>query len=55
MISIISGTNRPNSNTLKVAEYYLRTLQSKGQEARIFDLQDLPASIIQTDLYGKRS
>jgi chromate reductase len=55
MITIISGTNRPNSNTLKVAEYYLRTLQSKGQEARIFDLQDLPASIIQTDLYGKRS
>ena len=55
MISIISGTNRPNSNTLKVAEYYLRTLQSKGQEARIFDLQDLPAGIIQTDLYGKRS
>ena len=55
MISIISGTNRPNSNTLKVAEYYLRTLQSKGQEARIFDLQDLPGSIIQTDLYGKRS
>ena len=55
MISIISGTNRPNSNTLKVAEYYLRTLQAKGQEAKIFDLQDLPASIIQTDLYGKRS
>jgi chromate reductase len=55
MITIISGTNRPNSNTLKVAEYYLKTLQSKGQEARIFDLRDLPASIIQTDLYGKRS
>jgi chromate reductase len=55
MITIISGTNRTNSNTLKVAEYYLKTLQQKGQEAQIFDLKALPASIIQTDLYGKRS
>lgn len=55
MITIVSGTNRPNSNTLKVAEYYLKTLQSKGQEAQIFDLRDLPAAIIQTDLYGERS
>jgi NAD(P)H-dependent FMN reductase len=55
MITIVSGTNRPNSNTLIVARYYLKTLQEKGQEATIFDLQDLPAQIIQTDLYGKRS
>jgi chromate reductase len=55
MITIVSGTNRSNSNTLKVAEYYLRTIQGKGQEVRIFDLKELPASIIETDLYGKRS
>lgn len=55
MITIVSGTNRANSNTLKVARYYLKTLQEKGQEASIFDLRDLPAEIIQTDLYGKRS
>jgi chromate reductase len=55
MITIVSGTNRPNSNTLKVAEYYLRTIQGKGQEARIFDLKNLPPAIIQTDLYGLRS
>jgi NAD(P)H-dependent FMN reductase len=55
MITIVSGTNRAKSNTLKVAEYYLRTFQEKGQEALIFDLQELPSEIIQTDLYGKRS
>jgi chromate reductase len=55
MITIVSGTNRHNSNTLKVAEYYLKTIQSKGQKVRIFDLKDLPPAIIQTDLYGKRS
>ncbi len=55
MITIVSGTNRPNSYTLKVARYYLKTLQEKGQDASIFDLRDLPAKIIQTDLYGKRS
>jgi chromate reductase len=55
MITIVSGTNRPDSNTLKVAEYYLRTIQGKGQEARIFDLKNLPPAIIQTDLYGLRS
>ncbi len=55
MITIISGTNRPNSNTLKIARYYLKTLQSKGQEAQIFSLEALPENIITSDLYGKRS
>jgi chromate reductase len=55
MITIVSGTNRPNSNTLKVARYYLKMLQNKGQLAQIFSLESLPASIISSDLYGKRS
>ena len=55
MITIISGTNRPNSNTLKVARYYLKTLQQLGQQAQIFSLESLPEKIITTDLYGKRS
>lgn len=55
MITIISGTNRPNSNTLKVSRYYLKTLQQLGQEAQIFSLESLPENIITSDLYGKRS
>jgi chromate reductase len=55
MITIISATNRPNSHTLKLAQYYQEKLSEKGAEANIFSLADLPANVIQTDLYGKRS
>jgi chromate reductase len=55
MITIISGTNRPASNTLKVARYYQKQLAEKGLETELLNLQDLPASLIVTDLYGKRS
>ncbi|PTS94580.1 NADPH-dependent FMN reductase [Pedobacter sp. HMWF019] len=55
MITIISGTNRPNSNTLKIAKYYQNSLLKKGLETQIFNLEDLPDNLIKTDLYGKRS
>lgn len=55
MITIISGTNRPNSNTLKVAKYYQNQLAQKGLKCNLLDLQDLPANLIASDLYGKRS
>jgi len=55
MITIISSTNRPGSHTLKLAQYYQQKLSEKGIEAGIFSLANLPANVIQTDLYGKRS
>jgi len=55
MVTIISGTNRPGSNTLKVAKYYQSVLAQKGQESSIFDLTQLPDNLLVTDLYGKRS
>ena len=55
MVTIISGTNRPASNTLKVAKYYQKQLAEKGLETKLLNLQDLPATLIDTDLYGKRS
>nr|WP_068890543.1 NADPH-dependent FMN reductase [Pedobacter panaciterrae] len=55
MVTIISGTNRPASNTLKVANYYQKTLALKGLESTILNLEDLPDNIIASDLYGKRS
>ena len=55
MITIISGTNRPFSNTLKVAKYYQKTLMSKGLDSTVFSLEDLPDTLIASDLYGKRS
>lgn len=55
MILIISGTNRPKSKTLKIAQYYQRQLQKSGESCQILPLTDLPADIIVSDLYGQRS
>ncbi|HTI61236.1 NAD(P)H-dependent oxidoreductase [Mucilaginibacter sp.] len=55
MITILSSTNRPGSSTLKVAQYYQEKLREKGVEAGLLSLAQLPANLIQTDLYGNRS
>lgn len=55
MITIISGTNRPHSNTLKIAKYYQKSLLKKGLETQLFSLEDLPDQLIKSDLYGNRS
>jgi chromate reductase len=55
MVTIISATNRPGSSTLKLAQYYQTRLNEKGLEAGLFSLCQLPADIIESDLYGKRS
>jgi len=55
MITIISGTNRPGSTTLKVAKYYQKRLQEKGVAAGLLTLSQLPDNLIVSDLYGKRS
>ncbi|CAM4401330.1 NAD(P)H-dependent FMN reductase [Pedobacter westerhofensis] len=55
MVTIISGTNRPGSNTLKVAKYYQEELTKKGQEASILDMMELPENFIQTDMFGNRT
>jgi NAD(P)H-dependent FMN reductase len=41
MITIVSGTNRLGSNTLKVAREYKRLLEEKGKEASIFSLESV--------------
>ena len=41
MITIISGTNRPGSNTLKVAKEYQRLLTEKGVEAGLLSLEEV--------------
>ncbi len=37
---IISGTNRPNSNTIKVAKQYQQLLSDKGNEAIVYSLEE---------------
>jgi len=55
MVTIIAGTNRPGSSTLKLAKYYQKTLAQKGVEAGILSLSELPDTLIATDMFGKRS
>src|SRR4051812_11354556 len=55
MVTIIASTNRPNSSTLKVAQYYQKKLAAKGLDTYMLSLMQLPDTLISTDLYGKRS
>ncbi len=41
MITVISGTARPDSYTLRLAGYYRHLLNEMGQEAQLLSLEDL--------------
>jgi chromate reductase len=51
MITIISGTNRSNSNSIIVAEHYLTILKKKGAVSQILDLSKVPERFLFTALY----
>ncbi len=53
MITIICTTNRPDSNTRKVAQMYHETLDILGAECQILDLKEVDASWIQGSNYGQ--
>jgi NAD(P)H-dependent FMN reductase len=54
-ITVISGTNRPESYTRLVAQEYAKMLMDNGVEVKMLSLEDLPNDFIISDLYGKRS
>ncbi|GAO43317.1 NADPH-dependent FMN reductase [Flavihumibacter petaseus] len=41
MYTIISGTNRPGSNTIKIAAQYQELLKAKGIDAKMISLENL--------------
>jgi len=51
MITIISGTNRHNSSSLKVAKYYQKQLANRGLISTILPLNDVPLSIYNPESY----
>lgn len=51
MITIVSGTNRKNSVSKKIAHLYERILKSKGEDTEIIYLEDMPDDFIGTALY----
>ena len=52
MIPIISGTNRINSNTLKVANICQEILQKESQDSKIIDLKVLSSVSLGSDMYN---
>jgi NAD(P)H-dependent FMN reductase len=54
MITIISGTNRPGSNTRKIAGQVEAIYQSLGVAIEILDLAQLPPEIFAASAYGEK-
>ena len=53
MILILSGTNRPASNTRKIAEYVLHAAKEITQEeVKLLSLEDVPNSIMHDQMYS---
>jgi chromate reductase len=56
-LTVVSGTNRPHSNTRKVAGYvhrFLKSSVSSQDEIELLDLQDLPAEIFSPTSYATK-
>ena len=54
-IIVLSGTNRPDSNTLKVSKIYEKLVNTVGGSARILDLKLLPENFAFSETFGNRS
>lgn len=55
MITIISCTNRPASNTLKVAELYSQLLDKQNVSHKLLSFEQLPIDIAFAEVFNKRS
>jgi len=54
MITVISGTNHPLSNTVKIARLAAEHLQEIGETVEILDLADLPVELFDGSSYEER-
>jgi NAD(P)H-dependent FMN reductase len=54
MIEIIAGTNRPESNAMRVAKVVLKQYKKQGVEAQILSLADMPQEIFQSTSYAEK-
>ena len=54
MVAIISGTNRPNSNTRKVTARVEAIYKSLGVEFQLLDLADMPPEIFSPASYAEK-
>lgn len=52
-LRIISGTDRPDSNALRISKYVQRQYQKEGIDPKIIDLQDFPLEQVAGGKYGE--
>jgi chromate reductase, NAD(P)H dehydrogenase (quinone) len=52
-VGIVVGTNRQNSFSKKIAEYYQDQIKNQGYETELIDLATLPADFAFSSLYKK--
>jgi len=54
VIVIISGTNRPKSNTLRIAGHLHRIVEHRGEAVRLLHMGSLPAELFAPDAYAEK-
>ncbi len=55
MITVIAGTNRPDSKTELIARFYYQSLQTQTEEkVHYYSLQDVPLDIINPRMYEEQ-
>lgn len=55
MITVISGTNRPNSRTVQLARHFLAELQALGANAQLLDLAEVDMAHYVRDMYDAKA
>jgi NAD(P)H-dependent FMN reductase len=54
MITVISGTNRPESNTIKIAGLAVQAIRETGEAAQLLDLAELPIELFAGTSYAEK-
>lgn len=54
MITVVSGTNRAGSNSLKLAHLLADFHRAGGQEVTVLDLAELPSDVFTPTVYGEK-
>jgi len=55
MITVISGTNRPDSNSIIVAEACCEILLNRGIESQLLSLRSIPEDFLFTEMFQEHS
>lgn len=51
MYTIIAATNRPGSETIKVAKAYQKLMSAQGINAQLLDMKEVTGALIHDDMY----